>query len=958
MQDFHLEELGPRAFEQLGVAMARAVTGPGLKVYGAGRDGGREATYDGKIVWSTDDDGHAWNGYTVVQVKHCEHPSPNDPSANLKWLKREIRLELDRWMNPESNRSRFPRNIWFITNVRLSAGDPGGGADEIDRFIDSHLNFNYGTPENRRTLRGRGLRSHLVWHRDTVNSTLTVHEGIRHAFPALLTAGDILARVDQLAADRALPGFIDPTRFADVLIDHAQTTLEGERWVRFDEAGDDDSDKQSVEQIVVNLPVRDERTERSNVLRPCLARGDEVLRRSVWLTDNPGEDLPPRHLVITGAAGNGKSTLARFVVQVYRARFTEGDSTSERHPGVANIISRTQAAIRRLGLTAPACARWPLRVDLAPMAEAMGPDDGGPTLRRWLCQLINNAASVDVNPSTLDAWLKAWPSLVIFDGLDEVTQVGVRHRVIREITSFVERADAEDADLFVIVTTRPTGYSERIMPEHFEQIDLDYFTPTEAMAYGHHVAAQRYRIDPERRETVLAAFKAAVLNPSAERLIKTPLQVLILAVIVASSGPLPANRYLLFWTYYETVFRREASKRTNMRNLFVEHRTDIRELHQRVGLLLQIQCEATQETRGRISRNELREVAREQLLAAGHPIDDANEKSQRIVDIATKRLVLLAADEDDTLSFDVRSLQELMAGVALIDGSDESVRANLTTTACSPHWRNTWLFAAGRLFSGSEHHRNMLLDIITQCDTRGHWPGWLYKAAPELAADLLDDGLAASRPNDQRRLIELALSCLEGPVPVDAEAITRGLTAAATNSVRDQLDIREKLKEAVNTFGARQSVAATLLRHGKSFGSHLPGLPPEMDRYADMWLYKAVSGKKITVGQLLRETLEAWSNGETYPSAELVQEALEQCDQLTLRRTSSGELWAVSSGKVFNCDKVHAAFSDPDASDVLQIALNLLAPQDWAARSMFARAYWPVPSRWPVGSRLKEQTGV
>lgn len=37
---------------------------------------------------------------------------------------------------------------------------------------------------------------------------------------------------------------------------------------------------------------------------------------------------------------------------------------------------------------------------------------------------------------------------------------------------------------------------------------------------------------------------------------------LILTVIVASSGPLPANRYLLFWAYYETVFRREAAKRT------------------------------------------------------------------------------------------------------------------------------------------------------------------------------------------------------------------------------------------------------------------------------------------------------------------------------------------------------------------------------------------------------------
>ena len=53
---------------------------------------------------------------------------------------------------------------------------------------------------------------------------------------------------------------------------------------------------------------------------------------------------------------------------------------------------------------------------------------------------------------------------------------------------------------------------------------------------------------------MLAAFKVALANAATERLLKTPLQVLILTVIVASSGPLPANRYLLFWTYYETSF--------------------------------------------------------------------------------------------------------------------------------------------------------------------------------------------------------------------------------------------------------------------------------------------------------------------------------------------------------------------------------------------------------------------
>jgi hypothetical protein len=586
------------------------------------------------------------------------------------------------------------------------------------------------------------------------------------------------------------------------------------------------------------------------------------------------------------------------------------------------------------------------------MAEAMGPGDGGPTLRRWLCRLINHAANVDVNPATLDNWLKAWPCVLIFDGLDEVTHIALRQRVINEITALVEKADANDADLFVIVTTRPTGYTERLLPDHFAQIDLDYLSPKEAEAYGHHVTQQRYHNDPERGDVVLAAFKAALANPGTERLLKTPLQVLILTVI-ASSGPLPANRYLLFWTYYETVFRREAAKPTTFRDFFTNHRADITELHQKVGLLLQIQCEATSEIRGRMPRTELRELAKERMLAVGHRIETANELADRMIEVATKRLVLLAPDEDDTVSFDVRSLQELMAGCALVDGDEGLIRQNLTTTAVSPHWRNTWLFAAGRLYTGGEHHRGLVLDIIDQCDQRGHWPGWLYQAAPELAADMLDDGLAATRPNDQRRLLDMTLRCLDGPVPEDPKAIARGLWAAAKNSTEHQLTIRGVLRDAVNSNGVRQSVAANLLHYGNSFGSTIPGLPEEMSRYVDMWRYKHPTGAKHSVGALLRDALDRYTGGLDYPGRELVSAALDECEQLVLRRTASGDLWSVSSGKVFNCAHLHAALDDSDASAAVQIALDALEPNDWAARSMLARSYWPAVARWPIGSQFR-----
>jgi hypothetical protein len=101
-------------------------------------------------------------------------------------------------------------------------------------------------------------------------------------------------------------------------------------------------------------------------------------------------------------------------------------------------------------------------------------------------------------------------------------------------------------------------------------------------------------------------------------------------------------------------------------------------------------------------------------------VSHAADLADRILDVATQRLVLLVAEEDDTVSFDVRSLQELMAARGLVDSDDATIRRNLTAAACNPNWRNTWLFAAGRLFADSDHRRNLVVSSVERCDVEGH----------------------------------------------------------------------------------------------------------------------------------------------------------------------------------------------------------------------------------------------
>jgi hypothetical protein len=52
MTRYNLDGLGADTFEDMVVSLSLGVIGPGVTAFGAGPDGGREATYRGPINWS------------------------------------------------------------------------------------------------------------------------------------------------------------------------------------------------------------------------------------------------------------------------------------------------------------------------------------------------------------------------------------------------------------------------------------------------------------------------------------------------------------------------------------------------------------------------------------------------------------------------------------------------------------------------------------------------------------------------------------------------------------------------------------------------------------------------------------------------------------------------------------------------------------------------------------------
>ena len=72
MAEYNLSALSPRSFEQLIQSLAARILGPGLVIFGDGPDGGREATFEGRVPYPNESE--PWQGYIVVQAKFKLRP--------------------------------------------------------------------------------------------------------------------------------------------------------------------------------------------------------------------------------------------------------------------------------------------------------------------------------------------------------------------------------------------------------------------------------------------------------------------------------------------------------------------------------------------------------------------------------------------------------------------------------------------------------------------------------------------------------------------------------------------------------------------------------------------------------------------------------------------------------------------------------------------------------------------
>lgn len=915
----NIESLDPTAFQQLTAALAARALGPKVQSFGRGPDGGRDFTFRGVLTWTSL--GHpteVWDGYTVFQVKRKDELSSRG-QTNAAWLAGQIREELAEWTRPGTARGEMPKYLLFVSNVPLTAVPESGGVDTVTKAVDKYLAELRDAEEEETGRRARRIRGWRIWDRNQISLFLDAYPEVRSSFRGMLTAEDVLAYLRD--ASPALPsGQLEDSLHAD-----AAKRLLDDRYVYFSEAGADVDDKTLLHDVVVDLPVVRSSGESAMILRHIVKIGDLCLRSSAPL-------LPAqRHVVITAGPGNGKSTVSKFLAQVYRCALLDGAPLGEQHEKVAKGLRQ---AAQRIGLPMPSNRRWPVRIDLAEYSERFTSDDQ-PTMLRWIAEKVDRSSDLgQVHPYHMKAWLGQWPWLLILDGLDEVTDRMVRRKLIGEIESFVAEADRTDADLLVVVTTRPTGYSEEIDPDHFERLDLSRLSPSEAVAYGTRVTQVRLASEGERREQVLARLDTAARNETLRHLMQTPLQVLILTLVLEANAQLPAQRYGLFEHYYATVFRREINKSNPLSRLLQDKKQHIDELHANIGFELQCRSELAEGATASLSLTEFRQQLEAVLARVGYEVDG---EDSRVVDqlesAATQRLVLLSPRPGGGVGFEIRSLQELMAARRITRSQDVTFEA-LRVAAASPHWRNTWVFAAGRVFGDwDEKMRQRLVELIARIDVDE--PCRLARVAPigpELALELVDDGLARDFPRHLEELLRQGLKVLTGPTHFDSLAVARALVRAAMTSSRLRLMVANALRDALAQEGAQHAAVAVVC-------ARIPAAVEELGANATL---KGLGDVRAAVGPALAGPCIG-----TGDATQVIDELAESDDD---RLRMQAVLGSLLSGSAPDQEVVREILSHRATAEVLELALESLGDDRVLAR--VRRSLLSEVARNPIGREL------
>lgn len=718
--DYHYESLLDERFQMLCQSLLTREY-PGVQCYPVGMpDGGRDATAPEP------------GGRIVFQVKYARNPSGiKDP---LKWIIAAIDGEVEKVRRLAE---RGATSFVLITNVPGTSHLDTGRMDKVQKHLDAVLPI-----------------SGICWWRDDLDRRLDGNFDLKLKYPSLLSGADIVRVLweatgtgqDQQRRSHALRSYfadqslrdskvrfkqadLSPSPIFDLFIDvPAIPRKEGKRFLKTDEAEYQrtllsiaQSREYSSNQIFLEEGLQDE---------PVLLFGFDIETGERTTHSVGAASLILSHafshmasrVVLEGAPGQGKSTFAQYIAQVHRTRIlrTEEIDKIPLQDVTSPLMMPFKIELRDL-------ATWLKGID--PWAPGERTAHGRPrSLESALAAHVERySGGVSFDVSDLLFVMREASSLVILDALDEVADLDDRQQVVDEVTEAATRLESCNADLKIVITSRPTAVagSPTFKGSDFFYLTLAAIHPTLAIQYTRKWAKAR-DLDDADLGMLLTTLEQKLKAPHMAELAKNTMQLSILLILTHLRGStLPDKRTELYDAYIDVFLNREAEKDKTVR----ENRELLIKIHRYLGYYLHARAEV-EGTTGRLSIDELREVLADFLERETSSSPSMQRRVTELLDAlltgVVERVVALVSRVEGTYEFEVQPLREYFAAKYLYETAPyaPATRRQPGTKperfegiAPNPYWMNVTRFFAG-CFSEGE-----LLDLadrtarlIEECD--------------------------------------------------------------------------------------------------------------------------------------------------------------------------------------------------------------------------------------------------
>lgn len=676
----------------------------------------------------------------VYQVKFSKNPGSKDERDVIAGL---IKTEYEK---VNILKERGLEKYYLLTNVSGTSHDNVGSIDKVNEELTEKI----------------GVEAYCWW-RDDLDRRIDANSSIKWSFPEILRGTDILEGLYkgkfEAANDRRILAIraylaqqykydaqlkfkqVDLEKgLADLFVDVPASAVapldprEREKWrERFEESSAFSA--LAYEPAHRHMPDHENRIGTVEALvQPSIAKG-----------------LP--RVVIEGAPGQGKSTVTQFLCQLHRMILLKKDSELQSVPD----------SLR------PQDVRLPLRVDLRDYAtwlsgrspfsltDAAGPHESlSPALESFLAaQISSQSGGIQFSPEDLLASASQSSLLVVLDGFDEVADIQIRNRLVKEISDASTRLEGNSISNQFIVTSRPAAFanSPGFPKSEWQYIQILPLTRSVISAYTEKWMAG-HNFDTRERQDILNVLEEKLEYPHVRELARNPMQLAILLALISTQGAsLPDKRTVLYDRYIDIFLNRESEKSRIVR----DNRELLIDMHRYLAWTLQVEAE-NDANAGNISEQRLRDTLRTYLINLGHNPELVDKLFVGMVE----RVVALVSRVQGTFEFEVQPLREYFAARYLYDtaryvpagtSGSGSIMDRFDALARNAYWLNVTRFYCGCYSSGE---LSSLVDGLMTIGQSEQYSGTSY--ITDLSITLLSDYVFSQQPRSVGRLTDFILS--------------------------------------------------------------------------------------------------------------------------------------------------------------------------------------------------------